>query len=54
MSKCYIVEKVWGFDVLEMDVVRSYMYILRNVIDKLFDILIIKMVYGIGFRFIVK
>ena len=45
-----LIQKVWGEDLPESDVLRSHIYTLRNAVDKPFASKMIRTIHGIGFR----
>jgi DNA-binding response OmpR family regulator len=49
LTRCELINKIWGDDPTDSDALRSHIYQLRNVIDKPFDFPMIKTIHGIGF-----
>ena len=52
LSRTNIIEKVWGDDFPDSDVLRSHIYTLRNAVDKPFDYSMIKTIHGVGFKLV--
>lgn len=50
LSRQQVINKVWGEDFPDSDVLRSHIYTLRQVLDKPFDQPMLKTVHGLGFR----
>lgn len=50
VSRQHIIDKVWGDDFPDSDVLRSHIYTLRQALDKPFAHAMLKTVHGLGFR----
>lgn len=50
VSRQEIINKVWGDDLPDSDVLRSHIYTLRRSLDKPFQQSMLKTIHGIGFR----
>lgn len=50
VSRQELVERIWGDDLPDSDVVRSHMYTLRRAVDKPFSYPMIATLHGIGFK----
>ena len=50
LAKSDLERKVWGDDVPDSDVIRSHIYALRKVVDKPFDVALIKNTHGGGYQ----
>ena len=50
VSRHSLIEKVWGDDFPDSDVLRSHIYTLRRAIDKGFEKQLIKTIHGVGFK----
>lgn len=54
VSRSVLTQKIWGDQPTESDAMRSHIYQLRNVLDKPFDVPILKTVHGVGFTLDIK
>jgi len=54
VSRSQLTQKLWGDEPTESDAIRSHIYQLRGVLDKPFDIPLLKTVHGVGFTLNVK
>ncbi|MEW6982220.1 response regulator transcription factor [Colwelliaceae bacterium 6471] len=54
VSRSVLSQKIWGDQPTESDAMRSHIYQLRNVLDKPFDVPILKTVHGVGFTLDIK
>lgn len=52
LSRTSILEKVWGDNFPDSNVLRSHIYTLRNAVDKPFNYSMIKTIHGVGFKLI--
>jgi len=52
VSRQQIIDKVWGTDIPDSDVLRSHIYTLRQQLDKPYTNAMIKTIHGIGFRLV--
>ncbi len=52
ISRSSLIQKIWGDDLPESDVLRSHIYTLRNAVDKPFAAKMIKTIHGVGFRLV--
>lgn len=52
ISRSSLIQKIWGEDLPESDVLRSHIYTLRNAVDKPFADKMIKTIHGVGFRLV--
>jgi DNA-binding response OmpR family regulator len=50
LSRQHVINKIWGEDFPDSDVLRSHIYTLRQVLDKPFEQAMLKTVHGLGFR----
>jgi DNA-binding response OmpR family regulator len=50
VSRHSLIEKVWGDDFPDSDVLRSHIYTLRKAVDKEFKNPLIKTIHGVGFK----
>ncbi|MDA0116903.1 response regulator transcription factor [Vibrio sp. T11.5] len=50
VSRKALIHKIWGDDVPDKDVLRSHIYLLRNILDKPFKTAMLKTVPKLGFR----
>ncbi|CAM2005026.1 response regulator transcription factor [Acanthopleuribacter pedis] len=50
VGRSALIQKIWGDDCPESDVLRSHIYTLRNAVDKPFAAKMIKTIHGVGFR----
>ncbi len=54
VSRSQLTQKLWGDEPTESDAIRSHIYQLRCVLDKPFDVPMLKTVHGVGFTLDVK
>ena len=54
VSRSELSQKLWGDEPTESDAMRSHIYQLRNVLDKPFDVPLLKTVHGVGFVLDIK
>lgn len=50
LTRSDLVSRLWGDDAPESDPLRSHLYLLRQVLDKPFEIPMLKTVHGVGFK----
>lgn len=50
VSRQQVINKIWGEDFPDSDVLRSHIYTLRRELDKPFKYTMLKTIHGIGFR----
>lgn len=54
VSRSSLIQRIWGDDFPESDVLRSHIYTLRNAVDKPFTDKMIKTIHGVGFRLVCR
>ena len=50
VSRQQVINKIWGDDFPDSDVLRSHIYTLRQVLDKPFSHMMLKTIHGLGFK----
>lgn len=50
VTRTELIEKIWGDEFPDSDVLRTHIYTLRNSIDKSFEFPMIKTIHGVGFK----
>jgi len=50
LTKSELIQRLWGDDAPPSDPLRSHLYLLRQVLDKPFDVPMLATVHGVGFR----